>query len=331
MFTSYKYLSRFNFIIIPALLLLSLIVLLKSSYYSNDLSVYITIDFLFTIPLIYFFFIRNKEVPKITILTVFVICTIIASLLIPIEDQELLSWVKGFVIPFIELGVFSFVIYKASLIFKAFKTSKANLDFYDAIQIAVKDILPEKIAHFFATELTVFYYVFFDWKKHKSRKNTFTYNKEGSYNGVILGIILVILIETFVLHVLVSKWSISLAWVLTVLSVYTLFQLIALFKSISKRPIVYNEEKKEVLLRFGFAGKAVIKTGNIERVALTSKDIEDNSIQYLSFLGKLSGHNTIIYFKELVEYESVYGIKKQTKALALMLDDKQCFADICSR
>ncbi|CAL2055661.1 conserved membrane hypothetical protein [Tenacibaculum sp. 190524A05c] len=330
MFTLNKYWSRFNFIIIPALLFLSLIVLLKSGSYSSQLSNYIIIDFLITIPLCYFFLIRKKEIPKITIVSVFIIGTITASLLIPKEDQSLLDWVKDFILPVLELGVLSFVIYKARLIFKSFKKKKENLDFYDAIQIATKEILPEKVAHFLATELTVFYYVFFDWKKLKPSKNSFTYTKEGTYSGVLLGLILVVVIETSVLHVLVSKWNVGLAWFLSIVSVYTLLQLVALFKSMLKRPLVYNEENRELLLRFGFAGFANVSINNIEKIELTSKEIEDDTIQYFSFLGKLCGHNTIIHFKEPVEFESIYGIKKEAKSLALIVDDKQAIVNLIS-
>ena len=327
MFLSYKYWSRYNFIIIPALLFLSLILLLKSSYYKADLSVYITIDFVLTIPLLYFLLIRKRAIPKITVLSVTVVSTLIAAFLIPESDQYLLKYVKNIMIPVVEVGVLGFVFYKARLLFKSFKSSNESTDFFATIQIASEELFPKRIAHFLATEITVFYYLFFSWKSTKTTKNSFSYHKEGTYNSVLLGILLVMLIETFVLHFFIVKWSEITAWILTILSCYTLLQFLALFIAISKRPIEINEERNELIVRFGFAGLATIPLSTIEKVTFSSKEIEDETIHYFSFLGKLAGHNTILYFKEEVEYETIYGIKKNTNALAFIVDDKKAFLE----
>jgi hypothetical protein len=331
MLTLNTYWSRYNFIIIPALLFLGLIILIKSNYYISDFSVYVTIDFLFTIPLIYFLLIRKKEIPKFTVISVFVLATLMASYFIPNTDQQFLSYAKKYIVPLLEVGVVSFIIYKARLLFKTYKSTNENLDFYDSIRIATAQVFPEKIAHFLSAEITVFYYLFFNWKKTKASEGLFSYHKEGTYNGVFLGIILVVMIETFVLHFIIIKWSVIAAWILTILSVYTLLQFLALLKAIQRRPILFNKEKKELILRFGFAGFAKVTIDNIENIEFNSKDIEDEEIQYFSFLGKLSGHNTILHFKEKIVFESIYGIKKEAKALAFIIDDKQAFSNLFSK
>ncbi|AUC15543.1 hypothetical protein BTO06_10490 [Tenacibaculum sp. SZ-18] len=331
MLTLYKHCSRFNFIIIPAFLLLSLVLLLKSSFYNNSYANYIIIDFLVTIPFIYFLLIRTKEVPKITVISVFILSTFLASFSLPKSDQDLLVLIKDFIIPVVELGIFGFIFYKARLLFKTFKQNSKSVDFFDTIQMATTEVFSKKIAHFLATEISVFYYLFFDWKKAPSKENSYSYHKEGTYNGVFLGIILVMLIETFVLHLLLEKWSIIIAWILTLLSVYALLQFLALFRSMKKRPILLDTENDCLILRFGFAGYANIPLENIDKIELSSKDFEDDNIKYFSFLGKLCGHNTIIHFKEIVEFETIYGIKNKAKYLALILDDKQEFFNLISK
>jgi hypothetical protein len=331
MFISYnKYWSRYNFIIIPALLFLSLVLLLKSSFYNNSYANYIIIDFLVTIPFIYFLLIRRREVSKITVLSVFVLSTFLASFLLPKSDQRLLDLIKDFIIPVVELGIFGFIFYKARLLFKTFKQNSTSVDFFDTIQMATAEVFPKKIAHFLATEISVFYYLFFDWKKVVSKENSYSYHKEGTYSGVFLGIILVMLIETFVLHAIIEKWSITVAWILTLLSVYTLLQFLAIFKSLKKRPILLDAENNRLILKFGFAGYANVSIENIDKIEVSSKDFEDENVKYFSFLGKLCGHNTIIHFKEMVEFETIYGIKKQAKSLALILDDRQAFYNLLS-
>lgn len=250
-----------------------------------------------------------------------------SSFLIPKEDQEVLSLVKNVVLPVVELGVLSYFIYKAKLVYTEFKKNTSDQDFFDAILIACKEVLPVKVAHFLATEIAVFYYVFFSWKKNKIKENHFTYNKEGTYNGVLLGLILVIFIETFVLHYLLMKVNIYLAWVTSIVSGYTLIQIVALFKSILRRPIYLDKELKKVVLRFGFTGYALIDFSNIEKVELITKDIEKEEVTYLSFLGSLAGQNILLHFKTPVTYEFFYGLKKTTTSLAFIVDDKKLFID----
>ncbi len=320
--------SRHNFIIVPAFMILVLIYLLKSSHYSPFLANYIALDFLAIIPLTYFLLIRKTNINKITIVSVFVLGLVLSSLLIPKEHQEVVSFAKNYILPILEIGVVSVLFYKARHIYLEFKKERSNQDFFDSIKIACKEILPPKISHFLATEIAVLYYAFFSWKGTKLKSTDYSYHKEGTYNGVFLGIILIVIIETFVLHVLLEKWNVYIAWITTILSAYTLLQVIALLKSIRKRPIYFDKESQKIILRFGFVGFATINMENIKKIELTSKDLEDENSNHFSFLGTLSGHNTVIHFKEPIEYEFFYGMKKETLALALIIDNKSEFLSI---
>ena len=321
---------------IPLLLILSMFLLTKSSWFythPNELSIGITLDLLFTIPLVYFLLIRKKKIPKITIVSLFVIGLVVASFILPESQQTLLSQIKTYFFPIIELGILSFLLIKIRKTVKEYKKTKnSNLDFYDAIQIACKEIFPTKIASLLATEIAVVYYGFFLWKRKKLKENEFTIYKENGLISILLAVLLVVFIETFAIHKLAEKWSITLAWVLTATSVYTALQIYALIKSLMQRPIIVDEFNKKVLLRFGFFGKAIIPFKVIDRVEINSKDLpEDKSVTYFSPLNELGGHNVIVYLKEEIEFESFYGIKKKAKALAIFVDDKNRFKELVSK
>lgn len=322
-----SFISRFDFLIIPALLFITLIILVSSNFYTPKLSSYVIIDFLVTIPVVYAFLIRKGKAYKLTIITVFLIGFITASNLLPKEDSRILELVKTFIIPLIEIGVLSFIIYKSHLVYQSFKKNNKNIDFYDTIQIASKEVFPGKLGYFLATEIAVVYYALFSWKKKENSKHTFTYHKEGTYTGVLLGFALVVIVEIFVLHVLLVKWSVIGAWIITFLSFYTLLQIVAITKSFAKRPIYFNEEKGELVLKHGFVGLATIPIQNIKEIETTSKEIENKQVKYFSFLGSLSGGNTIIHLETPITYESIYGFKKEAKALALIVDEKTVFSE----
>ncbi len=322
--------GRHNFIIIPAFMILVLIYLLKSSHYSPFLANSIALDFLIIIPSTYFLLIRKTNINKITIVSVFVLGLVLSSLFIPKEHQEVVSFAKNYMLPILEIGVVSYLFYKARRVYLEFKKERSNQDFSDAIKMACKEILPARVAHFLATEIAVIYYAFFSWKSVKLKSNDYSYHKEGTYNGTFLGIILVLIVETFVLHMILTKMNVGIAvhFIIGILGGYTLLQIVALFKSISKRPIYYDKENRKIILRFGFIGQADINIENIEKIELSSKDFEGENSNHFSFLGSFCTHNTIMYFKEPIEYEFFYGIKRKTKVLGLIIDKKTEFSSI---
>lgn len=318
---------------VPFLLILSLFLLTKSSWFANypkELSLGITLDLLVIIPFIYFLIIRKKEIPKITIVSLFVIGLLTASYILPESKQTLLSQVKTFFFPIVELGVLSFLFIKIRKTVKEFKKLKTNnLDFFDAINIACKESFPNKIATLLATEIAVIYYVFFLWKKRITKQNEFTNYKENGLISLLLALLLVVFIETFAIHKLAEKWSVIFAWVLTITSVYTGFQLFALVKSLVSRPFIVDVINKQIILRFGFFGKAIIPFKLVEKLVITFKDLpEDKSVVYFSPLGSLGGHNVIIHLNKEVEFESFYGFKKQATSLAIFVDKKNKFVEV---
>ncbi|CAM1344453.1 hypothetical protein [Tenacibaculum amylolyticum] len=320
-----KYMNRYYVIMIPVFLWLLLTLLIQSNYYSSSISGFIVFDLLVTIPFLYFLSIRKKEVSKITVLSIFVMGTVIGSYVLPKKDQFFLEVIKSFIVPVIEICVISFVVYKARLLYKSIHKNEGKGDFFDAITVACHEVLPKSLATFLATEISVFYYTFFSWKNTQLKADEYSYHKEGTYKGIFLGFTLILIIETFVLHAFLMKSNVVLAWITNLLSIYTLLQIIAIYKTISKRPIYIDEKNKKLILQFGIVGKATIALENIKLIKVSTADLKNPNIQYFSFIGSLSGHNIVLSFKEPVDYESLYGKQKKAKALAFIIDDKIAF------
>ncbi|MEE9408699.1 MAG: hypothetical protein V3V28_11565 [Polaribacter sp.] len=321
---------------VPILMILSLFLLTKSTWFSNypkELSIGITLDLLFTIPLTYFFIIRKKAVPKITIVSLFVIGLVVSSFILPESQQTLLAQIKTYFFPIVELGILIFLIIKIRKIVKEFKKQKiTNLDFFDAVNIACKESFPNKIASLLATEIAVIYYGFFLWKRRTLKENEFTNYKESGLISILVGLLLVIFIETFAIHKFLESKSFIVAWLLTVTSIYTALQIIALIKSLTRRPFIVDSLNKQILLHFGFFGKAIIPFELIENLVVSAKDLpEDKSIVSFSPLGDLGGHNVIIHLNKEIEFESFYGFKKYAKSLAISVDDKNTFIELINQ
>ncbi len=330
LFISRNYLLIFG---IPLLLISALFLVINSSFYikyPNELSVGITLDLLLTMPVVYFLIIRKKEIPKITIVSLFVIGIVVASLIIPQQHQSLLSQIKTFILPVAELGLFCFFVFKARKIRQEFKKQQSShLGFYNAMQQATSSVLPNKIGELLATEISVIYYGFLAWKNRALKENEFSYHKNSTSVSILIGFILIILIETIAVHALVKKWNIIVAWVLTALSIYTCLQLFSLMRSLSKIPIEVDVIDKVVTLKYGFFGEAVIPFENIKGIEVTEKDLPtDKSIVPFSPLGTLDTHNIVLYLKEKAVFKSFYGIQKIYISIAFFVDEKYQFKKV---
>ena len=313
---------------IPFLFIACCIFLVQTPVFAanqSTLSLAITIDLLLSIPAIYYFLIRKKKIPKTTVVPVFILGLVVASFIIPKENQYLLQLAKTWLLPLVELGILSYVAFKVYKTVRLFKREKKNsIDFFTTAKKVSNEIAPGRIASLLATEIAVIYYSFFDWKKQKLKENEFSYHKNTGSSTLLIGIILIIVIETVVIHMLLAKWNITIAWVLTGLSIYTIFQIIALIKSIPKRPIQIDGDK--LYLKYGILNETDITIEDIESIIFTTKEIEsDKEIKKLSPIAHIEGHNILIKLNKENILNGFYGFNKKYKTIAFFVDDKEAF------
>ncbi len=314
---------------IPLSLFGILIFLMKSSLFTNQnkLDLGITIDLVLIIPFVYYLLIRKSKIPKTTVVPIMIIGLLVGSFFLPEENQVYLTLFKTWALPLIELFVIIFIIIKVRGGVKKYKVLKGlRLDFFSTVKNTCREILPEKLVTPFATEVAVFYYGFFNWKKIETTENEFTYHKESGTLGLIGGIILIILIETIALHFLLANWSELAAWILTFLSVYTLIQVFGIAKSLTKRPIVITDSS--VFLKYGIANEVDLLFEDIESIEVSKKEIKKDPLtKRLSLLGELEEHNVIIKLKVENDLIGIYGFKKKFKTLLLHIDKPMEFKE----
>ena len=315
---------------VPFLMIAGLIWLIQSSFFSEApdvMSRAITLDLLVLVPLVYFLIIRKRNIPKITVLTVFVLGMVLLSYFLPEEHQQWLDIVKTFVLPVIELGILSFVMYKVVQLSKAYrKENRASQDFYTVLKEATSQVFPKKLASLLVTEISMIYYGFIHWRKKKIAKNEFTYHKKNAIISIIAGFTLIIIAETIGLHSWLVTWNVTLGWIISCLSAYTAVQFFAMIKSFLVRPVSIDEDKKELHLRYGYLTDFSISAEEIKSIELHSKDLpDDKSVIPFSPLGGLGEHNLILHFTKEIRFTGMYGIPRKAKSIALFIDEKEKF------
>lgn len=315
---------------IPFLLLLSLVLLIQSTYFSESadlLANAVIIDILLIVPLVYFLIIRKRDIPKITVLSIFILGMVILSYTLPEENQHLLELIKTYFLPFLELGILSLVIYKVVQLTKSYRTQdQSSHDFYTILKEACRDVFPKKVASVLVTEISVVYYVFIKWKSPKLKEYEFTYHKKNALISVTIGLTLVIVGETVGFHSWLVKIIPILGWGVTFISAYTALQFFALTKSILYRPIVVDRENKVIHLKYGNFTDLSLYIDQIDSVELNNKDLPENkTVIPFSPLGTIGEHNMIIRFKEELRFSGIYGIKRKAKAISIFIDEKERF------
>ena len=315
---------------VPILIIISSIFIVKSSLFklnSSALSIGITFDLLIIAPLVYFLLIRKSKISKKTVYTLFIACTYIATLVLPKENQQLLTFVFHYILPFFELFVLFFLILrirKAQAVFK--QNKKKSQDVFTIIKSTFQELFPRRFASFLATEIGTFYYGLFCWRKVSVMQNEYAYHKNTGIIAILYALILMIGVETFALHLLIAQWSIMASWIASFLSVYSALLVFGFIKSIQRRFI--SIENDVVHLRFGILAETTILLTDIVSIENYSKDIkvESGTIK-MSPLGDLVSHNVLISLNKEYALVGLYGKRKLFNKIVFSVDNNTEFVN----
>ncbi len=287
----------------------------------SALSSAITLDIVVLAPLVYLALIFNQKISKFTVVPLFIIGLVVASFIIPQHQQNMLSLLKTYLLPVVELTVFTLVFWKIRQAVKRFKAENTgDLHFLDALETTTNALFPRKLAGAVRTEIALIYYAFFTWKKPTYAPNEFTYHKESGARVLLGTLLAVALIELVGVHLLLINYPIA-AWILTGISAYGFMQIMGLIKSIPRTPFVLTKEYLTV--RMGIFKSAKINRAIIEQVELTTADYDksDKSYQKLA----LFDHNAILHLTEPTFICGFFGKQKKAQHFVLSVDRRKEF------
>ena len=169
------------------------------------------------------------------------------------------------------------------------------------------------------------YYALFAWKPRKLKHNEFTKYKENASLALAGAFLMVVFIETYAFHVLLMKWSTIAAWILTGLSIYSAFSIIAHIKALLKRPSILNNEK--LVLKNGLIADITVNLNDIVKIEGFSKEMysEELKIGNLGLQKESTNHNIAIHFKNPQIIEKMYGFTEECDILLVHMDNRNRF------
>jgi hypothetical protein len=108
----------------------------------------------------------------------------------------------------------------------------------------------ERAADVLASELAAIHCALFSWRSRAhlpGDARAFSSHKRSGHGGLVFALLVLTAVEALAIHVLPTRWSPVLAWIITALSLYGALWLLADYRASILRPVLVDSN--EVWLR----------------------------------------------------------------------------------
>jgi membrane protein YdbS with pleckstrin-like domain len=291
--------------------------------HTDLLSLAVTLDILLLIPGGYLLLAVALGWRKLTVIPVFVLSLISAHLLLPEAGESYLRIAELGLAP-IELALLVFLTIKVRQIRRGYREAKGpEAEFQHTLEGVLAKIFDHpRLVQILASELSFIHYGLFAWRnrpRYTTTEEVFTYHQKSGL-GLIVGVFLVLIaIETPVLHYFISLEFPVLAWVVTALGLYAVVFILGDFNACRWRPIRVRNGNLE--LNTGLRWRCTIPLSEIEKVESTTFDIEDK--EGLLNAAVIGNQNLLVTLKSTHAATGIYGFTKEFDRLAVTVDEPE--------
>jgi hypothetical protein len=294
-----------------------------------ELAMAITLDLTLVSPLLFLLLSRWSGLPKIRVVLIFIIGTVVATYILPLDNRYHLNLITTYIVPIAELLVITIVAFKVYHALKAIQLYKAPTeDILVTIKKSTIKLLGDnRFTRFLASELGIFHYGLFVWKLKRTSSLQFTNYKESGSIALIASFLMIVFIETITFHIVLTRWSEIVAWVFTILSIYTAFILFGHLKALIFRLSELTDN--ELILKNGIIADLTISLSEIDKIEVCSKEItsQDSVVANLGLARESKNHNVALYFKKPQTIQKVYGFTELCDILLFSIDNKKAFVE----
>lgn len=230
-------------------------------------SIILPLDFMVGLPAVFYLLVaRVKGMTLLSVIPVIWFGYALSALALGSPQAGILPYLLVVLLP-VELFIAA---HELRHIARAFKSARAKSDdpanwLHSTVRVVVRK---DPAASLAATELMVWYYLLFSWRKKPlshAGEQAFTTYKESGYMNVMLGLALAFPIEIIGVHILVMQWSMVAATVITLLSLYMLAWLAGDARARIMRPVIVG--KDAVRVECGIQCSATIPLSTIVSVS----------------------------------------------------------------
>ena len=298
------------------------------------LAIAIAADLAIGIPLLYYLLVaRRKFLPLSGIVPVFIFTVLAIRFILPPSQQSYLRY-GDFLILAVELSVTVFVAFKLRDIVREVRSSRHDsIYFIDALRTGLRtSFRNDSLAAILATEVSVLYLAFVGWfasfRTSRRGVSVHEYHRNSSFGFLLWPLIVLVLIETSLLHLVIGIWTQTGAWILTAINVYTVLWMVGHFHAARLQPIVVTDNY--IYLRTGVIWRSRVTLSNIAELRKpTPADSKTPGYANLSLIGS---PDIVVVLDEAHEVEGLFAKKKEVSLIGISMDDTGAFLeDVGSR
>ncbi|HRX04792.1 MAG: hypothetical protein KDI07_17510 [Anaerolineae bacterium] len=293
------------------------------------LSLAVTADIVVAIPLLYYLLVvRRKRLPVITVAPVFVLSLIVAGKILPAAQHTYLDYAE-LVAPLVELSVLVVIALKLRTVAGHYRRLRPSHAYFpetlEASLRAAVPTFPPLVASLLTTEVSLISFGVTGWVRRTRHADDgrprFSYHRQGGYAFVLGFLAFLVLLETGVAHLLLARWNTTVAWILTIASIYTLIWFFGDFHASRFQPMVAGDDRLHV--RSGMRWRADIPWQQIEVVRrATSADRKQPDFLNAAIMGEA---RLVIVLREPATVHGLLGRTKETAHIGVSVDDEAAF------
>ncbi|WP_338874599.1 hypothetical protein WBJ53_03175 [Spirosoma sp. SC4-14] len=286
----------------------------------------LTFDMLIGLPLLYYFLlVRRLKVPLRSLFGIFGLALSLTALILPTNYQQFVGLLRRSLL-LVELGIVGYALLRINQIRRYYRQfSAVSADFMTNLLQSLDAVLGHsRFNRILVSELSILRYSLLGWWLPVEKKATdivFTSHRESGQTALTMGLLLIGIIETTVVHLLIDRWDSTSAWLATAASFYSLLFIVADLVATGKRPVLVRSN--DLVLRFGLRGYGTIQRKQIGQIVpITNKPEHHANTMMGTFL---TVPNIFIELTEPVTMTGLLGSQRTVRRIALFIDDKQKF------
>lgn len=290
----------------------------------------IAADLVLVLPgLYYLLLVRGGGLPALTVLPVFLLGLVLASTVVPPGHgvRELLHLLA---LP-VELLLIGVLVYRARALVRAYRQEGGDAPrFEEAFPRAAREALGSlRVVDLFASEVIVLYFALAAWRRRPAVPEgavAYTAHRDRAWGGIAFALGMVLVVEIVVVHILVSLWSATLAWVLTALGIYSLLWLVGDFRALVLRPSLLTHDT--LRLRIGMRWAADVPLSQVQSIRAYTPADSNRPIPRLTVVGE---PRHVLELAAPVEVRGLFGTRRTAQELAVALDGRDFATDLEQR
>lgn len=281
------------------------------------------VDLLVVVPVAFYLLaVRRAGWPVRTLIPLFLFSLTGAAFVLP-DQREMLKRLSEILSIPAEIGLVTWIATRTVRSLRSTSGQRMD-DMLERLRQVAREILPVRaVSEAIAFEMAVAYFSLFAWRRRAQNplsSQVFTYHRKSGYGALGFALLIVTLAEAIPVHLLVARWSLRGAWLLTALAAYGLLWFLADYRATRLRPILLDEET--LLIRAGLRWTVRIPRGHV--VALHKKGPKSEA-----FIRATLPSTTPLWIElaEPVTAQGPYGKLKQARWISVGVDDAKAFRE----